>query len=182
MVTWVVELNNLATKLNWLLFLAFFVATQFFYTLSFINILVAIILVVMYLLFIQEQYRVVALRWIGIDLAVAGKKNSARQKLTEFRKIFRTDKKTIISLLYSTVFYKVSLWLFNHFVNLFFRCSSGSCANHFWIFGRQRRLHARLRTKLLVMVNRNLKKGFHGSHSYRLIVNLVSHNPCNRIW
>jgi hypothetical protein len=54
---------------------AFFVATQFFYTLSFINILVAIILVVMYLLCIQEQYRVVALRWIGIDLAVAGTQN-----------------------------------------------------------------------------------------------------------
>lgn len=50
----------------------FFVATQFFYTLSFINILIAIILVVMYMLCIQDNYRVVALRWIGIDLAVAG--------------------------------------------------------------------------------------------------------------
>jgi hypothetical protein len=27
---------------------------------------------VMYLLCIQEEYRVVALRWIGIDLAIAG--------------------------------------------------------------------------------------------------------------
>jgi hypothetical protein len=53
-------------------FSAFFVATQFFYTLSFINILIAIILVIMYLLFIQDQYRVVVLRWIGIDLVVAG--------------------------------------------------------------------------------------------------------------
>lgn len=50
----------------------FFVATQFFYTLSFINILIAIILMVMYLLCIQEYYRVNVLRWIGIDLAVAG--------------------------------------------------------------------------------------------------------------
>ena len=50
-------------------------ATQFFYTLSFINILIAIILVVMYMLCIQDNYRVVALRWIGIDLAVAGKRD-----------------------------------------------------------------------------------------------------------
>jgi len=50
------------------------VATQFFYTLSFINILIAIILVVMYMLCIQESYKVVALRWIGIDLAIAGNK------------------------------------------------------------------------------------------------------------
>jgi len=50
----------------------FFVATQFFYTLSFIAILVAIILVMMYLLCVDEYYRVSVLKWTGIDLIVAG--------------------------------------------------------------------------------------------------------------
>jgi len=50
----------------------FFVATQFFYTLSFIAILVAIILVLMYLLCVDEYYRVSVLKWTGIDLIVAG--------------------------------------------------------------------------------------------------------------
>jgi hypothetical protein len=50
----------------------FFVATQFFYTLSFIAILIAIILVLMYLLCVDDYYRVSVLRWTGIDLIVAG--------------------------------------------------------------------------------------------------------------
>ena len=54
---------------------AFFVATQFFYTLSFIAILVAIILVMMYLLCVDEYYRVSVLKWTGIDLIVAGEFN-----------------------------------------------------------------------------------------------------------
>ena len=64
--------------LFWLLTLfisAFFVATQFFYTLSFIAILVAIILVMMYLLCVDEYYRVSVLKWTGIDLIVAGELN-----------------------------------------------------------------------------------------------------------
>ncbi len=55
---------------------AFFVATQFFFTLSFMNILLAIILVVVYLLFIQDAYRSHLLRYIGIDLLIAGSINS----------------------------------------------------------------------------------------------------------
>ena len=51
---------------------AFFVATQFFYTLSFITMLIAIIFVVMYLLCVDEYYRVSVLRWTGIDLIVGG--------------------------------------------------------------------------------------------------------------
>ena len=50
-------------------------ATQFFYTLSFIAILVAIILVMMYLLCVDEYYRVSVLKWTGIDLIVAGEFN-----------------------------------------------------------------------------------------------------------
>merc|ERR1712077_11500 len=51
---------------------SFFVATQFFYTLSFITMLIAIIFVVMYLLCVDEYYRVSVLRWTGIDLIVGG--------------------------------------------------------------------------------------------------------------
>lgn len=50
----------------------FFVATQFFYTLSFIAILIAIVLVLMYLLCVDDYYRVSVLRWTGIDLIIAG--------------------------------------------------------------------------------------------------------------
>lgn len=50
----------------------FFVATQFFYTLCFIGMLIAIIFVLMYLLCIDEYYRVSVLRWTGIDLIVSG--------------------------------------------------------------------------------------------------------------
>jgi hypothetical protein len=49
------------------------VATQFFYTLSFIAMLIALIFVVMYLLCVDEYYRVNVLRWTGIDLIVGGK-------------------------------------------------------------------------------------------------------------
>jgi len=51
---------------------SFFVATQFFYTLSFIAMLIAIIFVVMYLLCVDEYYRVNVLRWTGIDLIIGG--------------------------------------------------------------------------------------------------------------
>ena len=51
---------------------AFFVATQFFYTLSLICMLIAVTFVVMYLLCVDEYYRVNVLRWTGIDLIVGG--------------------------------------------------------------------------------------------------------------
>ena len=54
------------------LFSAFLVATQFFYTLSFITMLIATIFVCMYLLCVDEYYRVNVLRWTGIDLIVGG--------------------------------------------------------------------------------------------------------------
>ena len=47
-------------------------ATQFFYTLSLICMLIAITFVVMYLLCVDEYYRVNVLRWTGIDLIVGG--------------------------------------------------------------------------------------------------------------
>merc|ERR1711884_237840 len=50
----------------------FFVATQFFYTLSLICMLIAVTFVVMYLLCVDEYYRVNVLRWTGIDLIVGG--------------------------------------------------------------------------------------------------------------
>ena len=53
-------------------FSAFFVATQFFFTLSFINVLVAIVLVVVVLLCLNDEYRPNLLKIIGIDLLVAG--------------------------------------------------------------------------------------------------------------
>ncbi len=46
-------------------------ATQFFFTLCFIGMLFAIVLIVMYLLCINEYYRVSVLRWTGIDLIVS---------------------------------------------------------------------------------------------------------------
>jgi len=49
----------------------FFVATQFFFTLCFIGMLISIALTLMYLLCIDEYYRVKVLRWIGADLMVA---------------------------------------------------------------------------------------------------------------
>ena len=54
------------------IFLAFFVATQFFFTICFVGMLIAIGLVLMYLLCIDDYYRVKVLRWIGFDLIVAG--------------------------------------------------------------------------------------------------------------
>lgn len=55
---------------------AFFVATQFFYTINFIGILLALVLILMYLLCIQDHHRVTTLRWTGIDLIVSGKKKN----------------------------------------------------------------------------------------------------------
>lgn len=49
----------------------FFVATQFFFTLCFIGMLISIALTLMYLLCIDEYYRVKVLRWIGVDLMAA---------------------------------------------------------------------------------------------------------------
>jgi hypothetical protein len=48
------------------------VATQFFYTLSLIAMLIAILFVTMYLLCIDDYYKISVLRWTGIDLIVAG--------------------------------------------------------------------------------------------------------------
>lgn len=50
----------------------FFVATQFFYTISFIAMLIAVIFVVMYMLCVDEYYRVNVLKWTGIDLIIGG--------------------------------------------------------------------------------------------------------------
>jgi len=50
----------------------FFQATQFFFTLCFVGMLIAIVFIVMYLLCINEYYRVSVLRWTGIDLIVSG--------------------------------------------------------------------------------------------------------------
>jgi hypothetical protein len=54
------------------LFTAFFVATQFFFTICFVGMLVAMAMVMMYLLCIEDYYRVKVLRWIGCDLIVGG--------------------------------------------------------------------------------------------------------------
>jgi hypothetical protein len=48
------------------------VATQFFYTLSLIAMLIAILFVSMYLLCIDDYYKISVLKWSGIDLIVAG--------------------------------------------------------------------------------------------------------------
>ena len=53
-------------------FLAFFVATQFFFTICFVWMLIAIGMVLMYLLCIDDYYRVKVLKWIGVDLLLAG--------------------------------------------------------------------------------------------------------------
>ena len=58
--------------LNNSLFTAFFVATQFFFTICFVGMLVAMAMVMMYLLCIEDYYRVKVLRWIGCDLIVGG--------------------------------------------------------------------------------------------------------------
>jgi len=50
----------------------FFIATQFFYTLSFIALLLSMILIVMYLLCVDEYYRVSVLKWTGIGLIFSG--------------------------------------------------------------------------------------------------------------
>jgi hypothetical protein len=48
------------------------VATQFFYTLSLIAMLIAILFVTMFLLCIDDYYKISVLKWTGIDLIVAG--------------------------------------------------------------------------------------------------------------
>eukprot|EP00096_Caligus_rogercresseyi_P002216 TRINITY_DN14296_c0_g1_i1.p1 TRINITY_DN14296_c0_g1~~TRINITY_DN14296_c0_g1_i1.p1 ORF type:complete len:229 (-),score=33.81 TRINITY_DN14296_c0_g1_i1:229-915(-) len=50
----------------------FFVATQFFFTLCFTTMLLAIVLLLVYLLCIDEYYRVRMLKWTGIDLILSG--------------------------------------------------------------------------------------------------------------
>ncbi len=47
-------------------------ATQFFFTLCFVGMLLAIAMVLMYLLCIDDYYRVKVLRWTGVDLLVSG--------------------------------------------------------------------------------------------------------------
>jgi hypothetical protein len=48
------------------------VATQFFFTLCFVGMLLAIAMVLMYLLCIDDYYRVKVLRWTGVDLIISG--------------------------------------------------------------------------------------------------------------
>jgi len=55
-----------------LLSAAFFVATQFFFTLCFIGALIGVLLLVMYLLCVNENYLVRVLKWIAIDLVISG--------------------------------------------------------------------------------------------------------------
>ncbi len=50
----------------------FFVAVQFFFTLCFIGMLVAVVLIIMYLLFINYDKRVAVLKWTGVDLIISG--------------------------------------------------------------------------------------------------------------
>jgi len=50
----------------------FFIATQFFFTISFVGMLVAGALVMMYLLCIDEFFKVWFLRWSGFDLIISG--------------------------------------------------------------------------------------------------------------
>jgi len=57
-------------EIRYLIVPPFFVATQFFFTLCFIGMLISIALTLMYLC-IDEYYRVKVLRWIGFDLMVA---------------------------------------------------------------------------------------------------------------
>jgi len=51
---------------------AFFVATQFFYTLCFVGFLVAILMLLMYFFCISDYYRVGLLRWLGVNLIATG--------------------------------------------------------------------------------------------------------------
>lgn len=55
-------------ELQYFLVPPFFVATQFFFTICFVAMLVAMAMVMMYLLCIDDYYRVRVLRWIGFDL------------------------------------------------------------------------------------------------------------------
>ena len=50
-------------------------ATQFFFTLCFIGMLISIVFIVMYMLCVNDYYRVSVLRRTGIDLIVSGEKN-----------------------------------------------------------------------------------------------------------
>jgi len=50
----------------------FYVATQFFFTVCFVGLLISIGLVVMFLLCIDDYYKVKVLRWIGFHLIAAG--------------------------------------------------------------------------------------------------------------
>jgi len=59
-------------QIRYMLVPPFFVATQFFFTLCFVAMLIAIGMVLMFLLCIDEYYRVKVLRWIGFDLMVGG--------------------------------------------------------------------------------------------------------------
>merc|ERR1711963_1141653 len=117
----------------------FFVATQFFYTLSFITMLLAIIFVVMYLLCVDEYYRVSVLKWTGIDLIVGGKTlHDSKVYILLFTPTFWT----FTPLHWHCV--KTFALLFRHFWN--------HSSDHFWSFGRRTRLHARLGAQLPIVV------------------------------
>lgn len=49
------------------------VATQVFYTFSFCGMLIALLFILMFMLCINDYYRVSVLRWLAIDLFVSGK-------------------------------------------------------------------------------------------------------------
>ena len=60
---------------------AFMVATQTFFTLCFIGMLIGLLFILMYLLCINEYYRVSVLKWLGADLFVAGKLDGRNMSL-----------------------------------------------------------------------------------------------------
>ena len=76
------------------MFTAFMVATQFFYTLSLIAMLIAILFVTMYLLCIDDYYKISVLKWTGIDLITAGE-----------QAVIESLKTSSINFSFSTSFY-----------------------------------------------------------------------------
>jgi len=59
-------------KIRYMLVPPFFVATQFFFTICFMSMLIAVGMVLMYLLCIESYHQIKVLRWIGFDLIIGG--------------------------------------------------------------------------------------------------------------
>ena len=114
--------------------------------------LIAIGLVLMYLLCIDDYYRVKVLRWIGFDLIVAGKvsaeKKEGRIRFVTFANFFTPNLRTCIL--------PPALTCTNlmNFVN-FFRSLWNNRTNHLWSWRWWKILHAGLGAKLPLMVLRS---------------------------